>query len=140
MFIPCLVAITQALFTSELGQLVSSVYLFIYKARVNKHRIALVLKALEASFTFNAIYRRIGSVITPLIADFRWLFLNEPFLLSSDGVQATEDAIGARVGHADGVPEQKQDAGRGATQPRAARARGARGRAARSARTEGTKL
>lgn len=44
------------------------------------------------------------------------IILNLPI----DGVPATEDAVGARAGHANGIPEQEQDAGRGAAQPRAA--------------------
>lgn len=55
-----------------------------------------------------------------------------------DGVPAAEDAVGARAGHAHCLPEQEQDAGRGTTQPGAARARGTGRRQTRAARTEGT--
>lgn len=62
---------------------------------------------------------------------------HEDLYVRPDGVPAAEDAAGARAGHADGVPEQEQDAGGGAAEPRAPRARGARGGAAGLARTEG---
>lgn len=55
-----------------------------------------------------------------------------------DGVPAAKDAVGARAGHAHCLPEQEQDAGRGTTQPGAARARGTGRRQTRAARTEGT--